>query len=146
MPPWPNPTPDPASLPHDVPLPPLWGDDPSPIDVAYRERNRVVAAMVRLANGAGCRAWIALHELGQDWPPEWRYVVYVELPTGQVSWHIHERERPLFGYLRLAKYAPRWDGHTTAEKYDRLAAYVARFLEWTPQPKRRRWWRRFLPE
>ena len=40
-------------------------------------------------------------------------VVYLELPdTGQVSWHLPAHPHP-------------WDGHTTADKYDRVAAYVA---------------------
>ena len=38
-------------------------------------------------------------------------VVYLELPTGQVSWH-------------LPAHPEQWDGHDTATKYDRIAAYV----------------------
>lgn len=43
--------------------------------------------------------------------PEWA-VVFIELPTGQVSWHLPQHIHP-------------WDGHTTAEKFQRIAAYRA---------------------
>lgn len=39
-------------------------------------------------------------------------------PGTQVSWHIHDREMPLFEGLPV--YTGRWDGHTTQEKYDRV--------------------------
>jgi hypothetical protein len=151
MPFW-QPSLDPAKLPKDVPLPPPLGSPRHALDVAYYERNRMVAAFVRLAIArGGSRAWLGIHEQRpgdpDPWPAEWRYVVYLELPTGQVSWHIHELERPMFGFLRLDKYAPVWDGHTTKEKYDRVAAYVARCDEFAPQPRRRsRWWRWLLWE
>lgn len=39
-------------------------------------------------------------------------VVYIELPTGQVSWH-------------MPAYLGPWDGHTTEVKYERCQAYAA---------------------
>jgi len=48
-------------------------------------------------------------------------VVYVELPTGQVSWHVQESELSLFSHAYRDIGNP-WDGHTTEEKYARLAA------------------------
>lgn len=41
-----------------------------------------------------------------------RAVVYIELPTGQVSWHMPEHGQP-------------WDGHSTEEKHARIRAYGA---------------------
>jgi hypothetical protein len=38
----------------------------------------------------------------QDWP-----VLYIDLPSGQVSWH-------------MPAYRGRWDGHSTEAKYDRI--------------------------
>jgi hypothetical protein len=135
----------PEDLPATVPAPIPFGVI-DPASQAYYERNRVLAAFVRIAMGKGYRAWLGLHEQTAGdlaWSPEWRYVVYLELPTGQVSWHIHERDRPMFGYLRLEKRF--WDGHSTDEKYGRLAAYVARFAEFEPQPApASAWWRRWF--
>lgn len=140
MPPWPKEQIDKRELPAGVPQPPELGTR-TPLDNAYWERDAVVAAFVRQAMGEGCRAWMGIHPgAGTDaWPAEWRYIVYCELPTGQVSWHIHELERPLFGFLRLGKRAE-WDGHTTQQKYERLAAYVARWAEFHAPPPRP-WWR-----
>ncbi len=121
------------------------------IDSVYRERNFVVAALAKLAtltakmNGA----WLARHE-GSGWEDDWRWVVYIDFPeVGQVSWHIHDSELPLFaGFVRFVpsdagnlatvlfpdgrvqqvglgrdtRYL--WDGHTTEEKYRRLYEYV----------------------
>jgi hypothetical protein len=139
-------------LPPGVPVPPALGAEVTPLDEAYHERNRVLAAFVRSCVARGHRAWLALHEPtpGEPpWDPAWRYVVTLELPlrdargapAGQVAWHIHELERPLFGFLRLEKNPPRWDGHSTPAKYDRLAAYVARYDEFYPMPRRPWWWR-----
>lgn len=41
-----------------------------------------------------------------EWP-----VVFIELPTGQVSWH-------------LKQHGVEWDGHSTVEKYKRIDAYA----------------------
>lgn len=38
-------------------------------------------------------------------------VAYIELPAGQVSWHMPEHPIP-------------WDGHTTREKIDRILAFT----------------------
>lgn len=40
-------------------------------------------------------------------------------PGSQVSWHIHDSELQLFEGLPF--YPGKWDGHTTPEKYDRVA-------------------------
>lgn len=90
-------------------------------DAAYVERNRMVAAMTRLVVKAGGRAWLADHRdvPGDDWDPEWRTVVFIESEAGQLSWHLHDSDVPLFDGLPRGENT--WDGHTTAEKYDRVA-------------------------
>jgi hypothetical protein len=86
----------------------------------YGERDRVVAALAHLANRLGFVVGIGEHE-GEDWEDDWRTVIYLDLPTGQVSWHVHESERAWFD--GLPPYDRPWDGHDTAEKYRRLAAF-----------------------
>lgn len=83
---------------------------------AYAERNMLVAALSKVFG-----SWLAHHpEEDKEWEDEWRTIVFVELPTGQASWHIHDSERPLFAHL---DWGPnKWDGHTTDQKYERLAA------------------------
>jgi hypothetical protein len=82
-------------------------------DNAYRERDQLVAALSKLFP-----AHLARHT-DPDWEDDWRNIVCVHLPAGQATWHIHDRERLWFDHLA---YAPsHWDGHTTDEKYERLA-------------------------
>jgi hypothetical protein len=54
----------------------------------------------------GWRGGIKLDPQEPDWP-----VVYIELPTGQVSWHV-------------PAYAGEWDRHDTEEKYRRCRAFA----------------------
>lgn len=93
------------------------------LDAVYDERNRCVAAMTAMAQRLGWPAWLGHHEPANDpkWDAEWRNVVYIFVPTGQVSWHIHDRDLPLFAHLdRVPGVDGTWDGHTTEVKYKRL--------------------------
>lgn len=88
-------------------------------DGAYLERNRCVAALARMAIALGQRAGRAKTAI-DGWDPAWHGCIYIDLPTGQVSWHYHESQSGLFN--DLPEYAGRWDGHDTPTKYERLAA------------------------
>ena len=96
----------------------------SDCDAVYHERDACVALAAILAQFLGLRTWVGQHEPKDDpeWEPEWRNVVFIELPDGQVSWHIHERELPWFAGLPRGTLP--WDGHTTDEKYARIYEYV----------------------
>lgn len=86
-------------------------------DGAYSERNQLVAALSKLLP-----AWMERHsEEDTAWDNDWRNIVFIGLPTGQVSWHIHDSEIDHFQHL-TKKAGSSWDGHTTEEKYRRLAA------------------------
>ena len=86
-------------------------------DQAYFERNQVVAALAKLFPSGTARTAI------EGWEPEWHGCVYIDLPTGQVSWHYHDDQAYLF--KDLPAYAGAWDDHTTEQKYyERLAALV----------------------
>jgi hypothetical protein len=85
-------------------------------DNAYWERDQLVAALSKVYP-----AHLAWHpEDDKSWEDDWRNIVCVHLPTGQATWHIHDREVPWFDHL--VRLPAHWDGHTTEEKYDRLAA------------------------
>lgn len=86
-------------------------------DGAYRERAQLVAHFAALYP-----SHIGRTDPGApDWP-----VLIVETPTGQMSWHIAERDLDLFGHVQPTGPEHRgWDGHTTEEKYERLRALTA---------------------
>ena len=81
-------------------------------DGAYLERNRVVAALASCFPSGIARTAI------EGWDEEWHGCVYIDLPTGQVSWHYHDSHAHLFAHL--PPYTKPWDGHTTEEKYERV--------------------------
>lgn len=82
-------------------------------DAAYLERNRVVAALANIFPSGVKRTAI------ECWSDDWHSCVLIDLPTGQASWHYHDSQHHLFEHL--PPYAGDWDGHTTEEKYERLA-------------------------
>ena len=83
------------------------------LDCVYNERNRLVALMARLFPSGLKKTAIP------GWDEAWHGCVYIDLPTGQASWHFHDREAHLFD--GLPPYSGEWDGHSTDEKYERIA-------------------------
>jgi hypothetical protein len=83
-------------------------------DADYALREALVWQALDQALKAGYPAGVALDPEAPGWP-----VVYIDLPTGQVSWH-----QP--GYARP------WDGHDAAEKYRRIRVFVATETEVVP--------------
>lgn len=96
------------SLPHGA-------DDIWPEDVSLR-RNILVWQVAFDAINAGLTAGVSEEE---NWP-----VVYIELPTGQVSWHVPTCERPP-GCEVPTKPGYEWDGHTREEKARRISEYLS---------------------
>lgn len=90
-------------------------------DAAYLERNQVVAALASAYPSGIARTAI------EGWSEDWHGCVYIDLPTGQASWHYHDSQAHLFAHL--PSYTGSWDGHSTEEKYQRLAR-----LSSTPPP------------
>lgn len=96
------------------------GDEPAPAEEAlrpvYRERAHLVAHLAGL--------YPSVIAFSDPEEPEWP-VVYVDTPAGQCSWHLSLADLDLFGHVeQVPADDPRaqWDGHTTEEKYQRLAA------------------------
>jgi hypothetical protein len=83
-------------------------------DSAYAERNKLVAFLSRLYPAH--RGW---HE-GDDWEDDWRNIIFINTPAGQLSWHIHNDEVEFFDHIPFDGSQDLWDGHTTEEKYERL--------------------------
>lgn len=93
----------------------MSGTERTAADAAYAERNQLVALLARLYPSGTKRTEI------DGWEPEWHGCVYIDFPTGQLSWHYHDREAHLFA--DLPPYRGEWDGHTTEQKYMRIARY-----------------------
>ena len=89
---------------------------------AYSERNKVVAALAKLVvaiSGDDHYKHLAAGvKTDLDAEPGWSTVVFIDYPTGQVSWHFSDEERHLLASLPF--YKGEWDGHSTEEKYRRL--------------------------
>jgi hypothetical protein len=81
---------------------------------AYYDRNQAILLAAIMAQKAGYTVGVIDDE---EWP-----IVYIELPTGQVSWHLPKAEIITF----LPKYAGEWDKHTVEEKRGR----IKEFLNW----------------
>ncbi len=88
-------------------------------DLGYAERNRIVAALSML-----WPSHLKRHpDSDKDWEDDWRTIVCIHGPAGQMTWHIHDSEAHFFSHLNMKPdpYANcEWDGHTTEEKYRRL--------------------------
>ena len=78
---------------------------------AYSERNKLVAALSKLFPAS-----LERHpDEDIEWEDDWRWIVFIDLPTGQVSWHIHDPEMSQFAHL-VPHQGREWDGHTTEDK------------------------------
>lgn len=89
------------------------------VDAVYNERDMCVALIAKLSMALG-------YEVGIGKDDKWEgrrfeSVVYIDLPNGQISWHIDEDELDLFD--GIPKYDKEYDGHTTEEKYSRMKSF-----------------------
>jgi hypothetical protein len=82
---------------------------------AYTERNKLVAALSKLYPAS-----LGKHDANDlSWDRDWLNIVFIHTPHGQLSWHLHDSDVPMFSHLEPGTEA--WDGHTTDEKYARLS-------------------------
>jgi hypothetical protein len=83
--------------------------EPTELDSLYSERAHLVALLMKDYKGS----------YKEDPEEEGWMIVYADIPTGQVSWHIAPADRHLFENLRFAPDIE-WDWHTTDAKYARV--------------------------
>lgn len=90
---------------------------------AYAERDMAVAVIARMAElldwPAGRREYVPASKKPEG-EEAWQHVVFIEIPTGQISFHFRENEFSWFKHLPF--YPEAWDGHTREEKYRRMLA------------------------
>lgn len=70
----------------------------------YSERMIVVCMLAKMS---GCNYGLGKDD-NVDWEDEWRNVVYIDLPEGQVSWHIAPQDMHMFD--DFPAYQGKWDG------------------------------------
>ncbi len=75
-------------------------------DTDYDTRYHLVIGAISAALSSGYKAGFRIDPSDPEWP-----VAYIELPTGQVSWHMPQHPQS-------------WDGHSTEEKYRRIREFV----------------------
>ncbi|MEX5636528.1 hypothetical protein [Parafrankia sp. FMc2] len=80
------------------------------LDAAYRERAQLVSYLARVFE-----AHWAIDESEPEWP-----VICIHTPAGQLCWHVDRADMNLFP-SGLENQPSDWDGHSTEEKYARLA-------------------------
>ncbi len=81
-------------------------------DEAYLDRNLAVQALAKMAEKFG-------YVVGIKDDPQWP-ILYINFPTGQVSWHIPRNEM----VCSFPPYDGEWDGHDVEEKRKRLTRFV----------------------
>lgn len=82
-------------------------------DQAYLERNHLVAALSRLYPSGIRKTNI------NGWSEDWLGCVYIDLPSGQISYHYHDRQAYLFE--RLPAYQWAYDLHDKDDVHERLS-------------------------
>jgi len=80
-------------------------------DTNFSSRARLVTAAMAAAAECGYPTGYRIDPLEPEWP-----VAFIELPTGQISWHMPQFPNP-------------WDGHTASEKMDRIDRYLGAWVE-----------------
>jgi len=95
------------------------------LDNAYEERERCVALIAALSLACGWEAGMARTAI-EGWDEEWHGLTLIDLPTGQVSWHMHDSHAAFFE--GLPQYSGVWDGHDTEEKYRRVDELAKRIF------------------
>lgn len=84
--------------------------DEAQLNGVYTQRNALAIAFAKAALSAGWRAGRGYDDCPEvGWDPEWRHVVYVDLPNGQqVSWHMGPDVVHMLD--QLPQYPGKWDG------------------------------------
>lgn len=72
----------------------------------YEVRHVLILEALAAAAQAGYRTGYRIDPQEPEWP-----VAFIELPQGQISWH-------------MPQFPEGWDGHTVDEKYERIRTFL----------------------
>lgn len=98
------------------------------LDNVYWQRNRLVGILARVfpSKIVWPKSAIAGEKLGYV-PDDWQGwgCVYIDLPTGQISFHIPESELVQFVGIPIVPDGEKpWDGHDDEEKWRRTLKFI----------------------
>ena len=82
---------------------------------AYFDRNQAAMALAKLAQAQGMTVGLRIDPNEPEWP-----VLFVFLPTGQVSWHLPKDE--VVG--QFPEYEQEWDRHDLEVKRNRMEEFI----------------------
>lgn len=88
------------------------------LDEIYTERNLLAQLVAALAQSLHMPVGQGIDPAQPAWP-----LIYVDLPTGQLSWHIPQHEL----VVELVRYPAAWDGHSPEERQQRILSFLAQF-------------------
>jgi len=74
----------------------------TPKGEVYADRNLLAQLAAALAQRCGFRVGVGVDDAEPDWP-----LIYIDLPSGQVSWHVPKAEL----VVQLDPYKEKWDGY-----------------------------------
>lgn len=87
-------------------------------DDIYWERNRLAAILARVFP-----SYLRMSLTAEEWS-----CVYINLPSGQISFHIPENE--IIQFIGLERNAPiEWDGHSDEEKWKRTLKFISQYYQ-----------------
>ena len=88
----------------------------------YQHRNLLFLSLARAYAGKAWWSW--LHHDGSGFDEY--FVVGLELPQGQITYHLPASMEPLMARTGIPKLdkAPEWDGHSPNDVLDRLTAWL----------------------
>jgi hypothetical protein len=90
------------------------------LEEAYYDRNQAVMLAAKLAQMQGYDTGWRVDPDEPHWP-----ILFIELPSGQVSWHIPMEEALDHGVdIEGRTTGPVWDGHTLNGKRHRILVFV----------------------
>lgn len=90
------------------------------IDGAYHERDILVSVVANMFKDYASVEIQDPESVGYD--PEFKYIVYIDFPEFQLSWHIGNDELDLFEGIPMNK-GIKWDGHSSVDKYKNLTRF-----------------------
>src|SRR3990167_3266730 len=82
----------------------------------HKERNRLLSLLSALYPAS-----LEKHQPENEAAQGWSWLVIIDFPTGQCSWHIQDSELPFFDHLER-NVGRKWDGTEEEGKYWRIEA------------------------
>lgn len=88
---------------------------------AYSQRAIAAVAFAHTVLSYGGTAGVS-KDNREDQPDDWRVVLYVDTPAGQMSWHIAPADQPMLA--GLPEYIRAWDGTYNSSNVDFYKGFI----------------------